>query len=214
MNRKMKRFCEKKRENTEYYSKVEWTKLFKIFTILLGPNGTGKTMSLLLMKEYLEKSSSNKVFSYSTSKDDVVKKYTGPFDFRPEALVSAFSSEGERMDYSFYTWLKEIFPTIINSKDKDIYIFIDEADSGLSIDRMIGAFRDFIYVIKDLVNSRDYFIRVVITCNSYELAEIFNDHYEQTSYIWVPTKEFISLGSYHKFKKRYLEYYEEMWIHE
>lgn len=205
----MKEFCKKKRQTPDHYTQIKWYTLFRPIVVLLGPNGTGKSMSLHLMKEDLEKSDSVRVISYSTSLDDTVKKHTSPMDFRPEALAAAFLSEGERMNRSFFTWIDDVLlPNVLKDK-KELYIIIDEADSGLSIDKINEAFRDIIFIIKEEVK-RGRKIHLVITANSYELAEVFAEDYELCGYIWVPTNEYISLGSYNKFKKRYLEYYREM----
>ena len=59
-------------------------------------------------------------------------------------------------------------------------------------------------------NKRGRKIHLIVTANSYELAEVFKEEVELVAYIWVPTNEFILLGSYNKFKKRYMEYYKEM----
>ena len=210
MNKNMKLFCKKKLKKPNTYTEIKWYNLFGPIVILLGPNGTGKSMSINLMKQELSKSDNLIVISYSTTQDDTVKKHTSPFDFRPEAFAAAFLSEGERMNNSLFTWMDDVMlPAILKERDKELYIFIDEADSGLSIDKINEAFRDLIFIVKEEVK-RGRKIHVVITCNSYELAEIFKDEYEIVSYLWVPTNEYISLGSYNKFKKRYMEYYKEM----
>jgi len=210
MNKKMKEFCKKKLKNRDYYTQIKYYILFSPISILLGPNGTGKSMSIKLMIQDLPKNSNLKVVSYSTSQDDTVKKHTTPFDFRPEAFAAAFLSEGERMNHSFFTWIDDVLlPAVLKEKDKELYIFIDEADSGLSIDKMNEAFRDIIFIVKEELK-RGRKIHLIVTANSYELAEIFRDEYDIVSYIWVPTADYILLGSYSKFRKRYLEYYKEM----
>lgn len=52
-------------------------------------------------------------------------------------------------------------------------------------------------------------IRFVFTSNSYEFIDIFkNDTF--VSIYWVPTKSIIKVGTYEKFRERYLEYYSYM----
>ena len=210
MNKAMKLFCRKKLQNQEHYNEIHWYNLFGPIVVLLGPNGTGKSTSIHNMIDELKGQDNIKVVSYSTTNDDVVKKYTNPYNLRPEALAAAFLSEGERMHNSFFTWIEEfLLPAILKDRDKELYIFIDEADSGLSIDKINEAFRDLIFIIKEEVK-RGRKIHMVVTANSYELAEVFKDDYQLASYIWVPTGDYINLGSYNKFKKMYLEYYKEM----
>ena len=67
-----------------------------------------------------------------------------------------------------------------------------------------------LFIVKE-ETKRGRKIHLVITANSYELAEVFNnEEVGLVAYIWVPTNDFILLGSYNKFKKRYIEYYKEM----
>lgn len=210
MNKAMKLFCKKKLQNPDQYNEIHWYNLFGPIVVLLGPNGTGKSTSIRNMTDELKGQDNIKVVSYSTTNDDVVKKYTNPYNLRPEALAAAFLSEGERMNNSFFTWIEEdLLPAILKDRDKELYIFIDEADSGLSIDKINEAFRDLIFIIKEEVK-RGRKIHMVVTANSYELAEVFKDDYQLASYIWVPTGDYINLGSYNKFKKMYMEYYKEM----
>lgn len=210
MNKKMKLFCKKKLEQPSYYNTIKYYELFSPIVVLLGPNGTGKSTTIREMKEDIPKNRSEaKVISYSTSYDDTVRKHTNQFDFRPEALAAAFLSEGERMNQSFFTWIKDIMLPAVLKDSRELYIFIDEADSGLSMDKINEAFRGIIFIVKEEVK-RDRNIHVVITANSYELAETFENEYNLASFIWVPTGDYIDLGSYNKFKKRYMEYYKEM----
>lgn len=208
MNKKMKEFCKKKLEDPGYHKEIKWYNLFSPIIILLGPNGTGKSTSLRLMQEELEQRKDTKVIKYSTTNDDIVRKYSGMF-FKPEALVSAFHSEGERMSDSFFDWCEKVMvPEVLRNKS-ELYIFIDEADSGLSLDKIHEQFQDILYIMKEEVK-RGHKVHLVITANSYELAEVFKDEYKIASYIWVPTGDYITLGSYNSYKKRYLEYYKEM----
>ena len=108
MNKNMKLFCKKKLKKPNTYTEIKWYNLFGPIVILLGPNGTGKSMSINLMKQELSKSDNLIVISYSTTQDDTVRKHTTPFDFRPEAFAAAFLSEGERMNNSLFTWMDDI----------------------------------------------------------------------------------------------------------
>ena len=211
MNKKMKNFCKKKLTKPDHFTEIQWYSLLQPITILLGPNGTGKTSSIRRMVEDLQKTNHNNIISYSTSKDDVVKKHATPFDMRPEALAACFLSEGERMNNSFFTWVEEVMlPAVLKDRNSELFIFIDEADSGLTVDKIYEAFEDIIFIVREEHN-RGRKIHLVVTANSYELAEVFsNEPVGFVAYLWVPTNEYILLGSYNKFKRRYLEYYREM----
>lgn len=208
MNNKMKKFCSKKKENYDHYSNISYKKIKSPITVLIGPNGTGKSLSLRNMKIDLE-DNDIKVVSYSTSKDDIVQKGASPFgSWDISKIACAWSSEGERMTSSFFDWANsDMLRGILEDKKCPIYILIDEADSGLSIDRLIQTLSQIVYIAKEeYKNGRD--IHFIFTCNSYEMLECLQS--DITDIIWVPTKQSVSIKSYSKFKKPYVEYFKEM----
>lgn len=208
MNKLMNNFYEKKKEQPDHYTEIKISDLKTPITVLLGPNGTGKSMSLRLMEGYC-KSNNIKYASYSTSNDDIVAKSAPAFgNWDIAGVACAFHSEGERMCDSFFKWAETTFVrTLLEDKQCPVYIFIDEADSGLSIDRIIYSFKQIISIIKMDIKHRD--LHVVLTCNSYELLQVLQT--ELTTILWVPTKEEITINSYDEFAYRYLDYYENMY---
>lgn len=206
MNKKYKEFCDKKKEDPGYFKCIKLNQCTKPVTVLLGPNGCGKSQSIKSL-EVEAKKAGYTVFTYSTSKNDCVSKTSGLFgDWDPYKMSAAFTSEGERMHTSFYYWFSdEVMPKI---KDLDKFVLlIDEADSGLSLDRL----RYSLSVLNSMAiiePEKKHDFKAVVTANSYEMAELFRK--ETTDWIWVPTKQKINLGSYESFKKRYKEYYEEV----
>ena len=211
MNQKMQKFCNKKKEHPDHYTEIKLKDLKTPITVLLGPNGTGKSMSIHLMKTEC-KQKNIKFASYSTSKDDIVGKSAPAFgDWNIYGLACAFHSEGERMCDSFYEWSnKDFLRALLEDKECSVYIFIDEADSGLSIDRIIQSLRPIINIIEMDSKKRD--LHVVFTCNSYELLQVLQS--DITTCIWVPTKEEVHIHSYEDFAYRYLDYCEEMHVEE
>jgi len=210
MNRKMKDFCKKKLEDRDYCRVIPYYKIFYPITVLLGPNGCGKTTTLRKIEEDLKETEAV-VITYSTTNNDIVKVAGNPFNFRPESLISAFHSEGERMTDSFYDWEEKVMlPAILSNKYSNLYILIDEADSGLSLDNIYLHFEDIKFIINAEVN-RGRKIHLIISANSYELASVFKGMDPGlVDYLWVPTEESILLGSYNKYRKRYFEYYRRM----
>ena len=206
MSKKMKEFCTKKQKDNDYYNTIKYTRINLLYTVLLGPNGCGKSTTLKSIEHDLKKKGI-KVVKYSTSHDDVVTKKSSPFDFQPEYMIAAFYSEGERMDVSFNTWASEVMVPKILEDSEPIYILLDEIDSGLSIDRILACTRD-IRVVGDSERAKGRDIHFIITANSYELAESFKE--AQTEYIWIPTGEDMKLCAYSSFKGKYIEYFEEM----
>lgn len=209
MNRQMKEFCANKKKDPDYHTIIHYYNLLQPITILLGPNGTGKSTSIRTMIEETKNLDYMKVISYSTTNDDIVKRKNTPFKLDPTSLAASFLSEGERMDMSFFDWMDTVMlEAILKDRDKEILMLIDEADSGLSIDNIIKAFCQIKFIVNEEVK-RGRKIKVAITCNSYELAEYFKDC-DNAAYIWVPTNDYMVLGSYTRFKSHYLEYYKEM----
>lgn len=206
--RKMNNFCKKKLNQPDLYSEIELKDITYPITVLLGPNGTGKSMSLRLIKETLTEQNI-KFESYSTSRDDIVSRGSSPFkNWDPSKLICAFHSEGERMIDSFHDWAnEEMLRLILKEPDKTIYILIDEADSGLSIDRIMQSIPQLVNITR-MEHKRGRDIHVIFTCNSYELYECLKS--DITQFIWVPTKEEISFNSYEEFKDPYLNYYRQI----
>ncbi len=206
MNKQMKAFCDRKKKDPEYYEVIQKRKIdMTPINILLGPNGTGKTMSLRTIEE--ECNDKGLV---------VCRFYTGGFNpvndryFRPERLITAFHSEGEHLKESIEFWFGDYVIKELLSHEKDVYILIDQIDSGMSIDKMLSFVNDMLFILNEEKKKHpNRKIRFVFTSNSYEFIDIFkNDTF--VSIYWVPTKSIMKVGTYEKFRERYLEYYSYM----
>ena len=216
-NRKMKSFITKKKKSPDFYSEIKLSQITKPITVLLGPNGCGKSMSIHLMKEEIgndldslfkakTKNNGKSFISYSTSGNDILEAHSGPFgDFSPEALICAFRSEGERMTSSFFDWCGTKLVKALHSRDrKALYVFIDEADSGLSFDRIKQHMNQLIELARwEKEQGRETYL--IFTCNSYEMYECLQS--EITENIWVPTKETVEFNNYDEFRRPYWEFY-------
>lgn len=208
MNKQMKDFCEKKNSSYDYYSEITYKRIKSPITVLIGPNGTGKSMSLRGIKSYLKKNKI-KYVSYSTSKDDIVSRGSSPFgSWDISKIACAFHSEGERMTDSFFDWANsDMLRGVLEDKECPLFVLIDEADSGLSIDRLHQTLEQIVYIAKT-EHERGRDIHFIFTCNSYEMLECLQS--DITDVIWVPTKQSVHIKSYEKFKKPYIEYFEVM----
>ena len=217
MNQKFKRFCDKKYENPDYYKEINPDKLISDITILLGPNGSGKSMSFRSLESYF-KNNNIKCLTYSNKRNDIVNTC---FDFDIRKLISAFHSEGERIKDSIYEFSGSHFINELLSNEKDIYVLIDELDSGLSIDSLLNIISEYIQVIVlEKYKHPERTVKLVFSCNSYEmlhsfyiaLDEVKNDplyykgYIPEINLIWVPTMEYIHISSYDDFIKRYIDY--------
>lgn len=207
MSKAMDKFYKKKLDDPQYYTELSLKNIKEPITVLLGPNGTGKSMSLRNISLQLQLKGINFV-TYTTSKDDIVQKGAPAFgDWDVSKIACAFSSEGERMTSSFFDWANTTMLSQIMTNDKELWLLIDEADSGLSYDRLMEQMLQIVSIIS-MEHKKGRAIKLVCTVNSYEMAELMQSVI--TDYIWVPTKEHIKLGSYYKFKKRYIEYYDSV----
>lgn len=207
MSKAMEKFYKKKLDDSQYHTELSIGNIKAPITVLLGPNGTGKSMSLRNFNMQLQFKSINFV-TYSTSKDDIVQKGAPAFgSWDISKLACAFTSEGERMSSSFFDWANTTMLSQIMTNDKELWLLIDEADSGLSFDRLMETLLQIVSIVK-MEHSKGRKIHAIFTCNSYEMAELLQS--DLTDYIWVPTREHIKLGSYYKFKKRYIEYYDNV----
>lgn len=182
--------------------------IVKSITLLLGPNGTGKSMSIRnLFEEF--RGNGYKAFIYSNKGEDIVTHHS---EWDPRKLVCAFHSEGERICDSINDWADRVYLKELLTNTDDIVFLFDEFDSGLSYDRLQNQIRDFNNIIQ--LEKEKHPLRIVkyiYTCNSYEMLECFdNISDELLDIIWVPTKEHIPKMSYEEFKNRYIQYYEYM----
>lgn len=198
--------------------------------IFIGPNGSGKSMSLRELEEEINKKYNDgcniyngrisfvglfgddpkitkPVITYKTHNDDVMKN---TMDFDPYRMMSAFRSEGERMDDSLYFWYQDVFIKLINKyKPTEYYLLLDELDSGLSFDRISLQLMQLRGII-DLEIKRGAKVHTIITANSYELLEVAQKLFDKTSIYWVPTKKQIEVDSYIKFRELYKSRYKTL----
>lgn len=202
MNKKQLKFCEEKLKDGWYHTEISLKMIKSPITVLLGPNGTGKSTSLALMKDELKRKKIKRIM-YTTRQNDMTKQSY----FHPEYLIGNFESEGEKMDDSFYLWTNgELLKSVLED-NKELYILIDEIDSGLSIDKLYQELKDILFIMhEELKKGRK--IKLILTANSYEVIDLLQD--EEFDIIWVPTKQYIKINSYKSFKKKYIDYYNEM----
>ena len=133
MDAKMRYFCKKKNEDLSHHKIISIKDISRPICLLLGPNGTGKSMSLKCMESELDKENI-KYVKYSTSHNDIVHT---TWDFDPNDIINAFRSEGERMCASFDKWGAQKLVPLVLKTNEPLWILLDEIDSGLSIDRIL-----------------------------------------------------------------------------
>ncbi len=218
MNKTMQKFCDKKKEHPDHYEVIHKHQIdMTPFTILLGPNGTGKSMSLRHLEKELDDAGQHFV-RFNTANHDVVNS---DMSFRPERLISAWNSEGERLRKSIVFWAGDYIVKELLSHKMDLYILIDQIDSGLSLDKMAQVLDDlfYLYLAEQKKHPRRK-LRFIFTANSYEFVNLMYYYCEIKAHrigeilmqiYWVPTRSLIKrINSYDDFAGRYIEYYKYM----
>jgi predicted ATP-binding protein involved in virulence len=174
-------------------------------SVILAPNGGGKTTTLINLETELKKKNIS-VFLYSHYKDNYKLGKQGRDEIFADVnnvIYSHFKSEGEELQYSFNEWLeKNIFNVMFSIREhksniKELCILIDELDSGLSLDKIIDTVSIFEHFLKDARNA-GVKMKIILSANSYELAS----QYKNSCY-WLKTGKLIKIDTYDDFKCLY-----------
>lgn len=210
MNKKDKKFIEQKKKSSDHYNTISTKMIHHRWTVLIGPNGTGKSMSLKNIKHELKHNKDVSVFMYSNHQENPAPQAIPPFgDIDKDYLTALVSSEGESITIIFWKWLGKNIPykNLINDTTP-LWLLIDELDSGLSIDRIYEQLKALSSLVSKASMNRD--IKVIISCNSYELLECIYELTDDNDIIWIPSKTHIKLPTYKQFKKLYIDYMKEI----
>lgn len=202
-----RRYCLAKWKDGSFYKEIDISKIETPFTILLGPNGCGKSMSIRLMQQTLD-SQKKKYLAYSNKNNDVVI-HDSYFD--PTLIAYAFTSEGERIKGSIDHWNNGKFLKAILKDDKDLFIFLDEFDSGLSFDKLKWVINTYIWIYEqEKIKHPKRKLTFILTCNSWEMLRCFKDYMSITKTIWVPTATEVWISDYEQFEGMYDYYFRYM----
>lgn len=194
-------------------------------TVLVGCNGSGKTTLMRIIREKLERNKIPLIYYNNLSDGDTNSMQEALMSGNMKFLIeSSLSSEGERIvlnlrnviDQILYfiknrtlkksssTSLMEALRRAYGTNDKDeldsdsdeLWILIDAADSGLSIDNII----DLKFVLNRAIldNRTGTTFYIVVSCNEYEMCDG-----EQC--FDVQKMKYVSIKSYSKFKKVILD---------
>lgn len=208
MNVAYKAFCNTKKKKPNHYNKIQLKDCTSQISILLGPNGTGKSMSLKLLEEECKKKKL-KYLKYSNEAEDIVKK--AGWDWDPYKLACAFHSEGERMHDSFFEWANSVVLKELLSNEDNLYIMIDELDSGLSFDRIYYIAKQWLSILTmEKEKHPNRIVKFIFTANSYEMVRCFKSD-PRTIFFWIPSHDVVTIKNYRDFENMYMEYYQYMY---
>lgn len=149
--------------------------------VLVGPNGTGKTVMLKKLREKFKKENTEFIY-YSNleqggSKAKDAYLFAGAID---QAAISMTSSEGQNIIHDFGIMVVARIKKIIEKNPgKDLWILVDCIDSGLDIAGLAGI-RNFVRLCLEDATKSNTTIIPVFSANSYGLVEGENCLYPYT----------------------------------
>ncbi len=198
---------------------IEEKDILTDLTVLIGHNGSGKTQSLRELEHSL-RLKGKEVIVFGSKKDDSLSKLNLSTnqqggDIIMSKMMTAFESEGERINSSFNYWIMEtLFPYFkkwrVKGTGNDCWLLLDEIDSGLSWDR-IKLLVDQLTTIQNMEKEKEgNTLKIVTTSNSYELTSILKG---KGARIWsIPLNKDVTdeINTYEDFVQLYLENYKKL----
>lgn len=139
-------------------------------TVLVGCNGIGKTTLIHQLKNQLEKEEIP-VISFDNLHDGGNNARSAAAFYNDWAFVatSMVSSEGENIAMNIGNFAAKIGSfQRKHAGAKEIWIFFDAVDSGLSVDNIVDLKNDLFGIIMELRGNTEVYI--IVSANEYELA--------------------------------------------
>ena len=149
-------------------------------SVLVGRNGSGKTTMIRMIKEFLDK---KKIpyMTYNNMDDgghrafDAAGHHIGIFSGISEheglniLATKALSSEGQNIVINLSFFLNKVGRFMNeHQSDKQVFLFLDAVDSGLSIDNIEDVKQVFQLILDD---NKDKEVYIVCSTNSYAFVE-------------------------------------------
>ena len=143
-------------------------------TVLVGCNGCGKSTFIREVSTRLDKDNIP-YLTYDNLHDGGSNSFSKAMFHNNLELASTLfvSSEGEQIITNIGTYASEIGRFVRSNKDeKEIWIFLDAIDSGLSIDNILDMKE---YLFKTIIdNNSDKNIYIIVSANEYEMCNSEN----------------------------------------
>jgi AAA15 family ATPase/GTPase len=187
------------------YKEVE----LKNLTILMGPNGVGKSSLVQGLSSKIERSGvpeyyrscgeSIQVITDRSYEIEILKarqdngKYRGYFEDVNLDIEMLFQSEGQSTMTMLNNRLAKLIEKLTQNPERMITFLIDELDSGVSFDNVI-------LIVTFLKNIQLKFpnLQIIMTAHNYEFARSFPENT-----FWVPIGQYIDMREYEQYQALY-----------
>lgn len=143
-------------------------------TVLVGCNGSGKTTLITQLKRLLDKekisyTSFNNLFDGGENARSWAG-YIGNFSFLTNAIMS---SEGENILMNIVNYAAKIGRAVTDTlakESKELWVFFDATDSGLSIDGIKEIKNELFPIIEEDCKTNGVELYIIVSTNAYEFA--------------------------------------------
>lgn len=167
-------------------------------TVLVGCNGIGKSTLIQMMKQSLQ---AEKIplfaFNNLTEGGSWARSKAGYYQDFDWLAAATCSSEGENIIMNMSNCAREIGRLCReNPEAKEIWLFFDAVDSGLSVDNIVEVKEDLFHLVLEMNADRDIYI--IVSANEYEMAR-------DERCMDVRTGNLITFGGYDGYRKYILE---------
>lgn len=188
------------------YSEIEMKK----FTLLMGPNGVGKSSILQGVASKTDKYRSGGYYGECGNAIEVIAdsefemetlrsredngKYRGYFgDDLSADLQMLFQSEGQSTMTMLMDRVGKLIEKLKREPEKKFVFLIDELDSGVSFDNILQII-NFLKTIQMKFSQ----LQIIMTAHNYEFARCFPENT-----IWVPAGQYFDMSKYDVYQRLY-----------
>lgn len=182
--------------------KTDFVTLESGLTVLSGCNGAGKTSLILQLQQELEKQGimnltyNDVIHGRNRAMDDALNV---KYDIKLLGIL-ATSSEGEQLYHNLAEFARKIGDAVrrcAKINKRELWIFLDASDSGLSIDK-IEELKKFIRMVLDDAAKSKIDMYFVVAANEYEMCRG-----EQCYYL--PDMEYKEFKTYDDYRQAILD---------
>lgn len=143
-------------------------------TVLIGCNGSGKTTLIMQLKNLLKKEKITCTnFNNLQDGGESARSWAGFTGNIPFLATAVMSSEGENIVMNLGNYAAKIRKAVdlaASKESKEVWIFFDAVDSGLSIDGIKEVKTGLLNLVQDDCKAKGIEVYIIISTNAYEFA--------------------------------------------